>query len=1048
MPVNMTAPVKGFWPRPCCTLLFLWAVLLLAAWPGQAAAGPALAAVPPVGDALTGDRPAAPGRTGLRVELQKSAPMEGTIRVGGAASFTGRIFVGDREAGSDAYVCRWRSDGGARFLEPEGPATNTAIFLRPGRQRIWLEAVPKSGPGTGLAALSEPVELDVASPVFNLSVSPPAPLVGDEVTVTIRDFPVHDGVEFRWDPLPAKAKLVQVGERSLTFYATETGSTPVRVTAALAGADLGSATVAVAAKPYAVAVENKGLAEPPAVVWRDGGGPVPADGVAVGQKVLLRAMVSPTPSHPPLAFAWELCPSARSQGGEGGREIWAAREETGSCPTAVTVRDGRGIVLGRGEGAFAVTVSQQELDAAAANARETARLTDEAGRLWEAGEAARARETAGRAVVLNPKSEPALAAKERIAREADRLDGFLARAGKALAGDDFDEAAAMLAEARKVNPKAAVIPALQRRARERQEVLARIETFLNKARDKWDAGEVEAGLALAGQALALDANHAKARAERERMVAGRDRLIAALKEAAKFLADKRFESAASALGQAKAVNARFAAIAEMEQAIASRKARAWRMDERLARARDQWNAGDVDGALGTLTEAMSLDPEHSGAGAARKALAASRENLARAEDRAEAALGRGKLDEARAALSEAGRINPRHARLAELTAAVSGRERRDARLAALSAEAAKRFGAGDLDGAVLALDDMLALAPNDADLAARRDRLARMRNAAVESLHRAQDFLAGRRFDLALAALDEAAKSNARLPGLAAWREKVLAERGQAEGAAEERLAEAEARLDKKDFAAARQALEAAQKTGSLPERLEKKAREARRRIEAGLAQGEAARREQAARDASANKAADAARQAKCEALGREASDKRAAGDHAGAIRGYQSLLQLCPDVCQAYNNVGTSLFSLGYAAESLPWFEEAVKCAPGERLFRDNAALTREKLAAGKARLAGEAAGICQAAFGAAESRRNAGDLAGAVTGYRTVVARCPDFCAAYNNMGLSLHKLGRTGDALPWFEQALRCDPKETLFKDNYDLMAKRLRTAERGR
>lgn len=297
------------------------------------AAGPALAAIR-APDAAGGEALSGRGETPLpaadrvfRVELKKSAPAEGTVRVGGAASFEARLYAGDRELATDGSVCRWRSDGGAKFLEAEGPFSTTAIFLRPGRQRIWVEVVPRSGPSPGLAAVSEPVELEIAAPSFSLTVTPTSPLVGEEATVAIRDFPVHDGVEFRWDPLPAgKARLVAVGERSLTFYPTEAGAVPVRVTAVLAGSgaagqDLGGAPAVVTVRPYAVAVEDRGLLEAPATVWRDGEGPVPASGVAVGQNVRLRAVVTPPPPHPPLAYAWSLCPGARVRGGEDGLSL-------------------------------------------------------------------------------------------------------------------------------------------------------------------------------------------------------------------------------------------------------------------------------------------------------------------------------------------------------------------------------------------------------------------------------------------------------------------------------------------------------------------------------------------------------------------------------------------------------------------------------------------------------------------------------------------------------------------------------------------------------
>ena len=698
-----------------------------------------------------------------------------------------------------------------------------------------------------------------------------------------------------------------------------------------------------------------------------------------------------------------------------------------------------------GGGGFTVSVSQQDLETAEANARELARRIRAADEAWTAGEPGRALEEAGHAVRMSPGDNQALAMLDRIARDKDRFDGFLARAAAALAVDDFDEVAAMLGEAARVNPGAPAIPALARQTETRRETLGRLGKLLAQARDKWDAGEVEAALALAGQARELDPGHTAARAERERLVTGRDRLIAALKRSAAFLADRRFDSAAGALADARAVNPRFGAVAEMESAIAGRRQRAWRLDERLARARDQWNAGDVDGALATATEAAALDPEHAGAAAARKNLALAREQLARAEERAEAALEHGRLDEARGALAEAAKSNPRHPRLAELQDAVARRAGRGARLAALGAEAGRRKAAGDMDGALLALNDMLALDPADAAVAAERDALARARDAVAEALGRARDYLAGRRYDLALAALAEAEKINPRLPALAEWRQKAQAARSRAESEAAAMLAEASRLAEKKDFAAARQTLDAARESGPLSSALAAKARDLERRVEAGRLRQEAARHEQANRDKIPASAPDAGDKARCEARIRQAAAKRAGGDHAGAIRDYQALLPQCPDACQAYNNVGASLFSLGYAAEAVPWFDEAVKCAPAERLFRENAALTRKRLAEA-AKPAVDAAATCAVAFETAESRRGGGDLAGAIEGYQAVVARCPDFCAAYNNMGLALHKLGRAPESLPFFEQALRCDPRENLFKENYDLTVKRLRTAER--
>ena len=64
---------------------------------------------------------------------------------------------------------------------------------------------------------------------------------------------------------------------------------------------------------------------------------------------------------------------------------------------------------------------------------------------------------------------------------------------------------------------------------------------------------------------------------------------------------------------------------------------------------------------------------------------------------------------------------------------------------------------------------------------------------------------------------------------------------------------------------------------------------------------------------------------------------------------------------------------------------------------------MTRTKLAKAT-QPAAETAKACATTFATAESHRTAGELAEALKDYQTVVARCPDFCAAYNNMFASI--------------------------------------------
>jgi hypothetical protein len=127
-----------------------------------------------------------------------------------------------------------------------------------GDGRFLVDGIPEP------VAVSEPLEMDVAGPVFRLAISPAEPRVGEEVRAAVKDFPVREDVDFRWAALPRNATLVNVGEKEISFYLRDDGPAEISVSARmpLAGKDLGRVSAVVAAKPYAVEVSNKGLVGP------------------------------------------------------------------------------------------------------------------------------------------------------------------------------------------------------------------------------------------------------------------------------------------------------------------------------------------------------------------------------------------------------------------------------------------------------------------------------------------------------------------------------------------------------------------------------------------------------------------------------------------------------------------------------------------------------------------------------------------------------------------------------------------------------------------
>ena len=1046
----------GFGKRPCGIFFAAaWSLLAVCAWTSSP-----MAAVPDGPSAVSSPSPredpqvpavspasAAAAQGLLRVELKKTAPLSGTIRAGGAVSFEASLFAGEAPVPSGGYVFRWESDAGARFLDPEGPAGNTVVFVRPGAQKIWVTVVSLVDGIPEPVAVSEPLEMDVAGPVFRLAISPAEPRVGEEVRAAVKDFPVREDVDFRWAALPRNATLVNVGEKEISFYLRDDGPAEISVSARmpLAGKDLGRVSAVVAAKPYAVEVSNKGLVGPRPVIWRDGAGPEEVEAVPEGGTVLMRVDVSPPPGNPPLTFTWNVPPGVRLEQGESGRQVKVAADAVGRYTAAVEVRDSRDLVVGRGEGTFVVTISKADMDRARENAAKTARLTAESVKLWNRGEIDRALETASKAVENNPKSVDAAGEYRRIASERERMRDILARAGEHLSRDEFVQVAGLLDEAGRINGQYPAIAAMEKSMQARKDTLSRVDGLLASAGAAWEAGDVEGALRSAQSALALDPGHEAAKAARDRLAGGRDRIISGLKEAAVFLEKKQFESAAAAVAEVKGVNERFGPLLEMESAIAARREQAWKADQMLARAREQWTAGDMDGALGTLSGILKTDPEHAGAVAARQQTAQARELVLKNVDQAKAFLAQGKTDEALAALGRAKGVNSAYAQIKELEKTVAERKNRAGRIRDLRAAAQKDGVRGDLDAALAAVEDMLVLDPSDAWAKTERARLAGLRDELRAAMRRAEGLSASGRHDAALAALAEA---KARMPGyppLAALETRISGADRSARTRVSGMLDEAGSRLSKGDFSGTLTVLSGLGSDPALSAADERRAKELARAAKAGL---EKAKAGQIPRKAApvAGESGKTKGRAVCDKVFAQAESRRAAGEHAAAIRDYQEVVTGCPDYCTAYNNIGASLFSLGYARESLPWFEEARKCDPGEKLFTDNVALTK-RLTAQKTEARADQS-RCAEVFENAEKRRGQGDLAGAVREYRKVVEQCHRYCAAYNNIGLALNKLGHVKESLPWFEEAYRCNPKEALFQDNIDIVTKSIRQASRDR
>lgn len=74
-----------------------------------------------------------------------------------------------------------------------------------------------------------------------------------------------------------------------------------------------------------------------------------------------------------------------------------------------------------------------------------------------------------------------------------------------------------------------------------------------------------------------------------------------------------------------------------------------------------------------------------------------------------------------------------------------------------------------------------------------------------------------------------------------------------------------------------------------------------------------------------------------------------------------------------------------------------------------------------------------CDALWNQAMAKSNGKNYQGAVSTYQQVLALCPDYCSAMNNIGSSLLGLGKDDEAISWFEKAAKCNPASERYKKN---------------
>lgn len=302
------------------------------------------------------------------LSLTKRDPSGVTVVAGQPVTFEALLTSQGRPVTGD-YVFRWEPHPEVVFDPHEGPdGTSRATFVRPGKVRVWVEALRKQGGALATVARSEQMELEVTKPALTLTFTPATPYVGQATRVAVAVTPplAPRDLDFRWD---FEGNIQELGEspdsRERTFIPRD--DKPVRWTAHARsrpqGDDLGEITGQVAAKPYVLSTQVGKPLGPLPVVYRDAAGFVEVeDELAVGQVVPVTVALEPLPDKLPVRFQWSANGDTELVDGAEGPMVRARRTQPGQAVLRVVAFDAENTRLGEATAQFAVAISQATLD--------------------------------------------------------------------------------------------------------------------------------------------------------------------------------------------------------------------------------------------------------------------------------------------------------------------------------------------------------------------------------------------------------------------------------------------------------------------------------------------------------------------------------------------------------------------------------------------------------------------------------------------------------------------------------------------------------------
>ena len=531
--------------------------------------------------------------TALKVKLTKETPKEGTIPIGGKATFLAEVFSGDKPAsGSFSYI--WERNPDALFGDPKNPtyetkggsqSRNTATFKKMGTTPVWVSVLKEVDGRKMTVGESEQIPIQAVSPKLKLSVNKKEPLIGEKVVITVHEEPAmsNDIITFWWE---IKGDAANPGpepnipnQRSYSFKPKNVKPVTVTVHAKAKedGSDLGQADLTANPKGYTVTIGEPRYLGPKPKIWKCDtqlGGACPGlvdvgdQQFAVHHDVFMKATVAPALSG--ARYRWAIDPAGTCGTPGAGDEIKMNCSDTGTFTASLKVANSDGDQVGEASRSVTISVSQKDMDGSK-KAKEAQEKIQKAKGLVAEGKLDEGIALANEAAGLDPKNAEAKSLSQKWGNEKQTVTQQLDKTKKLITENRFDQAEKEFAPAQKLHPKYPPVVETDKLLKtKKDEYKKNVAGKLAGAKDKARKGDYDGAIKDAEDAAKFDPANKDAAATAQKLRQEKETIHQQIGKAKKLMDENKFADAQKELIVASNLNGYYQPVQQANQELGTR----------------------------------------------------------------------------------------------------------------------------------------------------------------------------------------------------------------------------------------------------------------------------------------------------------------------------------------------------------------------------------------------------------------------------------------------------------------------------------------------